>query len=130
MIYERPVVQIWGSIHGLLDLFFPKTLQEEVLQVHNDFRVEKLRRLIERVQVGLQWNPAEVCKQLGLHMCNREVRRLFKACTGMGFKQYTRKIRLDCAVQQLKTTNAPIISSEQALGRPMPCPQLRRWLFK
>lgn len=115
-MYERPAVQNWGSIHDFLDLFFPRTLQEEMRQADDDFRVEKLRTLIERAPVGLQWNPGEVCKQLGLHMCNREARRLFKTCTGMGFKQYTRKTRLDCAAQQLKTTNAPIKTVAAEVG--------------
>lgn len=116
MMYERPAVRNWGSIHDFLDLFFPRTLQEEMRQVDDDFRVEKLRRLIERAPVGLQWNPGEVCRQLGLHMCNREARRLFKACTGMGFKQFTRKTRLDYAAQQLKATNAPIKTVAAEVG--------------
>lgn len=116
MIYERPIVHNWGSIHGFLDLFFPKTLKEEMRRVDDDSRVEKLRRLIERAPVGLQWNAEEVCKQLGLHMCNREARRLFKASTGMGFKQYTRKTRLDYAAQQLKSTNAPIKTVAAEVG--------------
>lgn len=110
MIYERPVVYNWGSIHGFLDLFFPKTLREETRRAEDDFRVERLRRLIEGAPVGFRWNHDQVCKELGLHMCTRETRRLFKACTGMGFRQYTRKTRLDFAAQQLRTTNAPIKS--------------------
>lgn len=116
MIYERPIVHNWGSIHGFLDLFFPKTLQKEMRRADDDFRVEELRKLIERAPIGLRWNASEVCKQLGQHMCNREARRLFKACTSMGFKQYARKSRLDLAAQQLKTTNVPIKTVAAEVG--------------
>ena len=105
MVYEQPVVLRWGSPHEFLKLFFPKTGEARVTE---DWRVQKLMNLIDSDPARARWCLDEMCQQLGLCISGRQARRLFKACTGLGIKEYVKKRRLDVAARQLRTTDAPI----------------------
>src|SRR5258708_14477322 len=63
---------------------------------------------MERDPAGGDCDPVQVCYELGLCMFGRQVERLFKACTGVGFKEYAKEKWLDSAAQQLLTTDTPI----------------------
>lgn len=105
MVYEQPVVLRWGSPREFLKLFFPKTSETRVTE---DWRVQKLRNLIDSDPTRARWCLDEMCRQLGLCISGRQARRLFKACTGLGIKEYVKKRRLDTAARQLRTSDAPI----------------------
>ncbi len=104
MMYEQPVVMRWGSPGEFLKLFFPKSTESRISE---DWRVQKLRNLIDSNPAGVRCLD-EICRQLGLCISGRQARRLFKACTGLGIKEYIKKRRLDIAAQQLRTTDAPV----------------------
>src|SRR5947207_10702388 len=112
MIYEQPVVLRWGSPRELLQLFVSKSNQARVSE---DWRVRKLRNLIDSDPAGAQWRLDEICRQLDLCISARQARRLFKACTGLGIKEYAKKRRLEIAAQQLQATDAR--SEERRVGK-------------
>ena len=105
MIYEQPVVLRWGSPRELLQLSVSKINQARVSE---DWRVRKLRNLIDSDPAGAQWRLDEICRQLDLCISARQARRLFKACTGLGIKEYAKKRRLEIAAQQLQATDEPV----------------------
>lgn len=105
MIYEQPVVLRWGSPREILSLFVSRSTEERLSE---DWRVQKLRNLIDSDPARTQWCLEEICQQLGLCISARQARRLFKACTGMGIKEYAKKTRLEAAAQQLQTTDEPV----------------------
>jgi AraC-like DNA-binding protein len=107
MIYEKPAVQSWGNVGKFFRLFLPKHFMPRTNPA-DDWRVQKLRNSIDNDPARVHWNPDQVCEELGLRMSGRQAHRLFKACTGVGFKQYAKKKCLDSAAQQLLTTDTPV----------------------
>jgi len=105
MNYERPFVQSWGTVHEFLDLFSVKGLHPAT---SDDWRVQKLRDLIDVDPAKAQQNLGQVCKELRLYVSARQARRLFKECTGVGIKEYRMKKRLDIAAHELRTTDLPV----------------------
>ena len=105
MIYEQPVVLRWGSPREFLSLFVSKNTGARVSE---DWRARKLRNLVDSDPARAQWRLDEICRQLDLGISSRQARRLFKACTGLGIKEYAKKKRLEAAAQQLQTTDAPV----------------------
>ena len=105
MTYEQPVVLRWGSPRELLQLFVSK---DTVARPSEDWRVQKLKNLIDSDPTRAQWRLDEVCRQLDLCISARQARRLFKTCTGLGVKEYAKKKRLEAAAEQLQTTDAPV----------------------
>ena len=47
MTYERPFVQSWGTVRAFLDLVLPRQFMPPVNQNRDDWRVQKLRDLID-----------------------------------------------------------------------------------
>ena len=105
MIYERPAVHSWGNLHKFLHLFSPKPIHSPVSA---DWRVQKLRSLIDVDPAKVQGNLDQVCRELRLCVSARQARRLFKECTGVGIKEYRMKRRLDVAARELRTTDMPV----------------------
>ncbi len=105
MSYERPVVQRWGSLRKFLDLFFPKRFRPPATA---DWRVRRLKDMIDSDPTRVQRNLDLACEELGLCVSGRQARRLFKECTGMGIKEYRKKRRLGAAAEQLRTTDTPV----------------------
>ena len=105
MVYEQPVVLRWGSPREFLNLFFSKPGEARGTE---DWRVQKLRNLIDSDPACARRGLDEMCRQLGLYISGRQACRLFKACTGLGIKEYVKKRRLDLAARQLRTTDAPV----------------------
>ena len=104
-LYEPPVVQMLDTLNPFFDLFLPKSLGTPV---NKDWRIEKLRSFIDCHPGQLHLGIEKICKHLELPMSNRQARRLFKIATGVGIKQYARRRRLTCALEQLRTTNAAV----------------------
>ena len=106
MVYLRPI------IHRSQDtsIFFDR------LRICPPFRVppgldetaRKLKDFVDSNIPGAKWNLEDICEQLRLFLTGRQARRLFKACTGIGFVQYGKKRRLEFAARQLRTTDTPI----------------------
>ena len=112
MIYERPAVRSLGSVHNFLDLFSPKGIHPSR---SDDWRVQKLRSLIDVDPAKVQRNLDLVCKELRLHVSARQVRRLFKERMGVGIKEYRMKRRLETAARQLRTANLRVrVKAKQA----------------
>ena len=105
MSYERPVIQNCGTVRSFLKLFSAKRTHSSLSE---DPRVQKLKNLIDNDPLRARWNLDQVCKQLELGMSVRQTRRLFKAATGMGIKEYAKKMRLEAAAHQLRATDLPI----------------------
>ena len=105
MNYERPVVHSWGTLHDFLNLFSSKRIHPPI---SDDWRVQKLKSLIDIDPAKLQRNLDHICKELRLCVSARQARRLFKACTGVGIKEYRMTRRLDAAADQLRTTDLPV----------------------
>jgi len=105
MIYERPVVHSWGNLDKFLHLFSPKPIRPPV---SDDWRVQKLKSLIDIDPAKMQQNLDQVCRELRLCVSARQARRLFKACTGVGIREYRMKRRLDAAAHELQTTDIPV----------------------
>jgi len=76
MLYEQPMVLRWGSPREFLNLFVSK---ESDTRASEDWRVRKLRNLIDSDPAGAQWRLDEICRQLDLCISARQARRLFKA---------------------------------------------------
>ena len=47
MNYESPIVQSWGNLHSFFDLFFSKDINSQIELVSGDWRVQKLKNLID-----------------------------------------------------------------------------------
>jgi len=105
MNYERPIVQSWGTLRDFLNLFSSKRIHPPV---SDDWRVQKLKSLIDIDPAKVQRNLDHICKELRLCVSARQARRLFKACTGVGIKEYRMTRRLDAAADQLRTTDLPV----------------------
>src|ERR1700745_863274 len=105
MTYEQPIVLRWGSPREFLKLF---SSDGSGARLGEDWRVQKLRNLVDSDPGRAQWGLDEICRQLGLCISGRQARRLFKASTGLGIKEYAQKRRLDRAAQQLRLTDTPI----------------------
>jgi AraC-like DNA-binding protein len=104
-LYERPVVQMLESMNPFFDLLLPRPLE---LSANMDWRVEKLRAFIDSHPGEIRHGIENVCKHLELPVSDRQARRLFKASTGVGIREYVRRRRLTCAVEQLQLTNTPV----------------------
>jgi len=102
MICERPAVYSLGSVHNFPDLFSPKGIHPSRSV---DWRLQKLRSLIDVAPAKVQRNLDLVCKELRLCVSARQARRLFKERTGVGIKDCRMKRRLETAAHQLRTTN-------------------------
>lgn len=63
MIYEQPVVLRWGSPREFLQLFVSNKAD---VRASEDWRVRKLRSLIDSDPARAQWSLDEVCQQLEL----------------------------------------------------------------
>jgi len=107
MIYELPVVHSCGNLHKFLHFFSPK-LAHSHSPVSHDWRVQKLKSLIDVDPAKVQWNLDQVCRELRLCVSARQARRLFNECMGMGIKEYRMKRRLDAAARELGTTDMAV----------------------
>jgi AraC-like DNA-binding protein len=111
--YERPVIEMLEGVDVFFNRIFPKKIAEPL---NMDWRAKKIKEFIDShlVQGGL--NVSDVCKELGLSMSGRQARRLFKASTGVGIRDYVRNRRLEVAVEQLEATDVPVKAIAADLG--------------
>ena len=68
MIYERPVVQAWGTTHWFRDLLSRRSVD---VPTSHDWRVQKLKSFIDSDNTRVRWNLDQVSKELELGMSGR-----------------------------------------------------------
>ena len=89
--------------------------QVETVEVNSSALLQK--KLLEYVEVNL--NNCELCLTSAadyLNVSTYAVSRLFKECTGMGFKEYVTAKRLDQAHKLLKSTSDSVSDIAKAVG--------------
>lgn len=90
-------------------MFFERLLPRTIPPLNDmDWRARKLKEFIDSQPRKARWNLDDVCRELGLSMSGRQVRRLFMASTGVGVREYAKKKRLTSAAERLQATNAPV----------------------
>jgi len=113
MIYGRPIIRAVKS----LDVFFERLLPRTVPPPSDtDWRAKKLKEFIDKDHGKVRGKLGDACEQLGFPMSDRQARRLFKASIGVGIKEYSMNMRLACAAEQLRATNAPIKAIAMEVG--------------
>src|SRR5258708_7799536 len=115
MSYEQPIVQRSGTVDAFLNLFVQRTPGP---RSKIDWRVEKIKDLVDSTPGVVKLNIDSVCKELELPMSGRQARRLFKACLGIGIRTYIRNRRLAVAAERLQVTDAPVKAIAADVGYP------------
>lgn len=105
MVYESPTVQYQGAFNDILRRLFP-LLPKDRLSV--DQRIMKLLHFIDSHEGGIGWDLDHACRELRLDISGAYAARLFKRCTGLGVREYSKKKRLLMAAERLTTTDIPI----------------------
>jgi transcriptional regulator GlxA family with amidase domain len=105
MRYEQPIIQKAGTVDAFLNLFVQRTPSPPS---RIDWRVKRIKDLVDRAPGEIRSSLDGVCKELGLPMSGRQARRLFKACMGTGIRTYIRNKKLAVAAEQLQATDAPV----------------------
>ncbi|MGA2809801.1 MAG: helix-turn-helix transcriptional regulator [Candidatus Acidiferrum sp.] len=104
-LYETPSVERLETANAFFDVLLPKPPERSA---ELDWRVEKLQAFIYCHPGGVRRSIDNICRYLKLPVSERHARRLFKAATGMGIRDYVVRRRLTCAVERLQQTNTPI----------------------
>lgn len=105
MIYKRPGIQILDSLDTFFDRVLPRRFD---VTTGMDWRVRALKEFIDSHPDKVRWNLDDASKELGLPLSGRQLRRLFKASTGIGIREYAKNRCLASAAEQLRTTHAPV----------------------
>jgi AraC-like DNA-binding protein len=117
MEYERPAVEVLAPVRVFVDPFLIETSKpnEQI-----DWRVRKIRELIEDKQGTTGSDLDKICKQLNLHISGAYAAQLFHESIGMGWREYAARYRLATAAERLKTTSDSVkeIAIELGYRRP------------
>ena len=105
MVYESPAVQYQGAFNDVLRRLFPHPRKE---QLSLDRRIMKLLHFIDSHDGSIGWDLDHACRELRLDISGAYAARLFKRCTGLGVREYSKKKRLLMAAERLTTTDIPI----------------------
>jgi AraC-like DNA-binding protein len=105
MVYESPAVQYQGAFNDVLRRLFPRPRKE---QLSVDRRIMKLLHFIDSHAGSIGWDLDHACRELRLDISSAYAARLFKRCTGLGVREYSKKKRLLMAAERLTTTDIPI----------------------
>jgi len=68
----------------------------------------KLVHFIDSQEGSIGWDLDHACRELRLDISGAYAARLFKRCTGLGVREYSKKKRLLMAAERLTTTDIPI----------------------
>ena len=105
MIYKRPGIQKLDSVDAFFDRLLPRKFD---MTSAMDWRVKALKEFIDSHSAEVRWNVDDVSRELRLVLSGRQLRRLFKASTGIGIREYAKNRCLTSAAEQLRTTHAPV----------------------
>jgi AraC-like DNA-binding protein len=107
MVYESPAVQYQGAFNDVLRRLFPLPRKKRI-SVDMDRRIMKLLHFIDSHEGSIGWDLDHVCRELRLDISGAYAARLFKRCTGLGVREYSKKKRLLMAAERLTTTDIPV----------------------
>ena len=116
--YNRPHIDALGGIDAYVRLLVDRNYTVSAVI---DWRLGRMKELIDSHPHKARWNLDDVCKHLGLPMSGRQARRLFKGSTGMGFRDYAKNRCLVTAAEKLRTTNMPIKAVAAEAGYQSSC---------
>jgi AraC-like DNA-binding protein len=105
MVYESPALRYQGAFSDVLRRLFPHSRRE---RLGVDRRIIKLLEFIDSHEGSIGWDLEHACRELRLDISGAYAARLFKRCTGLGVREYSKKKRLLMAAERLTTTDAPI----------------------
>src|SRR5882762_8837844 len=111
--YEPAAIELLGGV----DVFFDRKLRPKFdVLAGIDWRAVRIKEFIDNHLVQGRQKLDDVCDQLGLSMSARQARRLFKECTGVGFREYATNRRLAVAVRHVALMDTPIKVIAAELG--------------
>src|SRR2546429_9582669 len=105
MVYESPAVQYQGAFNDVLRRLFPQPRKE---QLSVDRRIMKLLHFIDSHDGSIGWDLDHACRELRLDISGAYAARLFKRCTGLGVREYSKKKRLLMPAERVTTADVPI----------------------
>jgi AraC-like DNA-binding protein len=86
------------------------------LQPGADWRVAQLKDFIDRQDGQLGPGLEHLCRQLDIGISASHLSRLFRLETGLGVREYSRRLRMRAAAQRLAKTALPIKHIAADLG--------------
>lgn len=86
------------------------------LQAHADWRVSKLKDFIDKQNGRLGTALDDLCKELDIGITAAHCSRLFRPETGLGIREYSRRVRMRTAANKLESTALPIKHIAADLG--------------
>jgi len=110
MVYEPPAVRYRGAFNDVLRRLFPRPRTE---RPSTDRRIMSFYISSTAHEGSVGWDLDRACRELRLDIFRCVCRRLFKRCTGLGVREYSKKKRLLMAAERLTTTDIPIKRSLQ-----------------
>ena len=86
------------------------------LQAHADWRVSKVKDFIDKQNGNVGTALHCLCGQLDIGITAAHLSRLFRQETGLGIREYSRRLRMDTAARKLESTALPIKHIAADLG--------------
>lgn len=86
------------------------------LQPHADWRVSKVKDFIDNQDGQLGAALERLCRELDIGITAAHLSRLFRQETGLGIREYSRRMRMRTAARRLKSTVLPIKHIAADLG--------------
>jgi AraC-like DNA-binding protein len=117
MDYEQPTIEVLAQIWVFLTPFLIATARpnEQI-----DWRIRKIKELIENKNGTAGSDLDKICKQLNLHISGTYAAQLFNESIGIGWREYAARYRLATAAERLKSTSNSVkeIAGELGYRRP------------
>jgi len=86
------------------------------LQAHADWRVSKVKDFIDKQNGNVGTALDYLCRELDIGITAAHLSRLFRQETGLGIREYSRRLRMDTAARKLESTALPIKHIAADLG--------------
>jgi len=86
------------------------------LQAHADWRVSKVKDFIDKQNGNVGTALDYLCRELDVGITAAHLSRLFRQETGLGIREYSRRLRMDTAARKLESTALPIKHIAADLG--------------
>jgi AraC-like DNA-binding protein len=115
MDYEQPSIEVLALVWVFLNpfLFLIDTIKpnEQI-----DWRIRKIKELIENMNGTTGSDLGKICKHLNLHISGTYAAQLFNESIGIGWREYAARYRLATAAERLKTTSNSVKEIAVELG--------------
>jgi AraC-like DNA-binding protein len=113
MDYEQPTIEVLAMVSVFLNPFHINTAKpnEQI-----DWRIRKIKELIENKNGTTGSDLDNICKQLNLHISGTYAAQLFNESIGIGWRDYAARYRLATAAERLKTTSNSVKEIAVELG--------------